>query len=238
MPDAITIPDVRVTGTWSEHTATLAGALVLDERGASLLTEREEAWPIAPYSALTDATWADGTLTLYRNEERLALTGSRDLNRAWGVIVERACTLPEMTRGLRSLGTARGGSTQLQSRFFGPLLLARRRLQEPEPIEWRVSRFDAAALSARLTATIAELALERYPQSPPDRRAFEAVLEEALEPLSNSLAALAGATGHIGTAGEGRRFVAWRAWTRQLRRVFLEADRAWTSMTHSLQQAP
>lgn len=238
MRDAITIPDVTVRGTWSDREGTLQGTLVLDDRSASLLTASEDAYTIAAYTTLTDATWADGTLTLYRNNERLAITGSRELNRAWGMVVERACTLPEMTRGLRSLGTSRGGSTQLQSRFFGPLLVARRRLQEPEALEWRVSQFDAAALSARLSATIAELALERYPQSPPDRRAFEAELEEALEPLTRSLEVLAGATQRIAAVGDGLRFVAWRAWTRQLRRVFLEADRAWTSMTHSLQQAP
>ena len=239
MPDAgIEVTGISVRGTWAQRPALVEGTLVLDEHAATLVSAGDDPWVIAPYTALTDATWGEGILTLYRSSESLTITGSRDLNRAWGMIVERACTLPEMTRGLRSLGTSRGGSTQLQSRFFGPLLLARRRLQEPEEPEWRVSQFDALALSNRLSATIDELALERYPESPPDRRALEAELGEALEPLSNSLAVLAAATRRIGTEGDGARFVAWRVWTRQLRRVFLEADRAWASMTQSLQQTP
>jgi hypothetical protein len=211
---------------------------VLDDHAASLSSGSEEPFVIAPYSAFTDATWAGDTLTLYRYTDSLAISGSRELNRAWGLVMERACILPEMTRGLRSLGTTRGGSAQLQTRFFGPLLLARRRLQEPNALQWRVAHFDARVLSNQLVQTIHELALERFPESPPDRRALEAELGEALEPLAATLHVLADATDRIRSDPDGQRFVAWRAWTRQLRRVFLEADRAWSSMAHALRQGP
>lgn len=239
MPDhVLEVTGVVARGTWAEREALVRGNLVLDDHAASLSSGSEEPFLIAPYSAFTDATWVGETLTLYRYSDSLAISGSRDLNRAWGVVVERACILPEMTRGLRSLGTPRGGSAQLQTRFFGPLLLARKRLQVPDALEWRVTHFDARALSARLVETIHELAMERFPESPPDRRALEAELGEALEPLAATLHVLAESTERVRSEPDGQRFVSWRAWTRQLRHVFLEADRAWSSMAHALRQGP
>lgn len=239
MPDRVLeVTGILARGTWALHVTHVEGTLLLDEHAASLASGSGAAYEIAPYSALTDATWAGETLTLYRHDEVLAISGSRELNRAWGVVVERACILPEMTRGLRSLGTSRGGNAELQTRFFGPLLHARRRLQEPDALEWRVTHFDARALSARLDATIRELAMERFPESPPDRRALEAELSEALEPLAGTLDVLAAAAERIRSDPDGQRFVTWRDWTRQLRRVFLEADRAWSAMADTLRQAP
>lgn len=238
MPDRLLeVTGILARGTWALRPAHVEGTLLLDEHTASLAAGGV-AHEIAPYSAFTDATWASETLTLYRHDETLSISGSRELNRAWGVVVERACILPEMTRGLRSLGTSRGGNAQLQTRFFGPLLHARRRLQEPDALEWRVTHFDARALTGRLEATIRELAMERFPESPPDRRALEAELSEALEPLAGTLEVLAGAADRIRSDPDGQRFVTWREWTRQLRRVFLEADRAWSSMADTLRQAP
>lgn len=238
MPDRVLeVTGIVARGIWARRPAHVEGTLLLEDQAASLASGSGAAYEIAPYSAFTDATWAGETLTLYRHEETLVITGSRELNRAWGVVVERACILPEMTRGLRSLGTSRGGNAQLQSRFFGPLLHARRRLQEPDALEWRVMHFDARAMSGRLMATIRELAMERFPESPPDRRALEAELGEALEPLADNLEVLAHAAERIRSGPDGQRFVTWREWTRQLRRVFLEADRAWSSMAETLRQA-
>lgn len=239
MPDRVLeVTGIVARGTWAQRAALVQGTLVLDDQTASLSSGGDEPFVIAPYAAFTDATWASETLTLFRDTDSLAISGSRELNRAWGIVVERACILPEMTRGLRSLGTSRGGSAQLQTRFFGPLLHARRRIQEPDALEWRVAHFDARALSGRFGETIRELALERFPDSPPDRRALEAELSEALEPLANTLDVLAEATERIRSDPDGQRFVTWRAWTRQLRRVFLEADRAWASMADTLRHTP
>ncbi|MGQ0647977.1 MAG: hypothetical protein ACT4P7_10425, partial [Gemmatimonadaceae bacterium] len=191
---------------------------------------------IVTWAALTDATWERETLTLHCADDALALRGPRELSRAWGLVVEHACALPEVARGLRSLGTSRGGSAVLQSRFFGPLLAARRRLQDPEAMERRVTQFDAMALTQRLNAAIAEFASDHHPADPPRRRALEAHLEEAIEPLVRQLALLADATQALHAAPDGSRFVAWRVWTRLLRRVFLEADRAWTQIVRQLER--
>lgn len=230
----LTVRHVTATGTWLDKrmdaVATLAlmpdDAELSDDAGAQLLV---------PYATLTDATWERETLVLHSRRGVLALRGPRELSRAWAMVVEQACALPEVTRGMRSLGTARGGSAALQARFFGPLLAARRRLQEPDALERRVTQFDPLALTQRLNVTIGELATERHPNDAPRRRSVHAHLEEAVEPLQAQLAALTEATAGVHAAAVGRRFVEWRLWTQRLRRVFLEADRAWSRIVQQLE---
>ena len=230
----LTVRNVTASGTWLDKrmdaVATLAlmpdDAELSDDAGAQLLV---------PYATLTDATWERETLVLHSRRGVLALRGPRELSRAWAMVVEQACALPEVTRGMRSLGTARGGSAALQARFFGPLLAARRRLQEPDALERRVTQFDPLALTQRLNVTIGELATERHPNDAPRRRSVHAHLEEAVEPLQAQLAALTEATAGVYAAAAGRRFVEWRLWTQRLRRVFLEADRAWSRIVQQLE---
>jgi hypothetical protein len=235
MPDPLlVVPDLVASGRWGDRRLEGHGTLLLYVEEGFLDDASGEQLVLA-YGTLTDATWERETLTFHRASDQLSLRGPRELSRAWGLVVEQACMLPEVARGLRMLGTARGGSSAMQARFFGPLLSARRRLQDPDAMERRVAQFDAAGLSRRLSAAVVEFATERHPADAPRRRALEAHLEEALEPLQHQLAALAEATEAIRGAGSGSRFVAWRVWTRLLRRVFLEADRAWGHMVRHLE---
>lgn len=235
MPEPLlVVREVVAEGYWDDRPVAGGGTLVLHLDEGAFTDEARDA-VIVSYQALTDATWERETLTLHRGSDLLALRGPRQLSRAWGVVVEQACALPEVARGLRSLGTVRGGAPLLQSRFFGPLLLARRRLQEPDALERRVMQFDARALAQRLEGAILEFALERYPTDPPRRRAMEAHLEEAMEPLLAQLARLAEASSGLRDAPGGGRFIAWRDWTVMLRRVFLEADRSWARMVRQLE---
>lgn len=225
----LVISPVTATGEWEGRR--VSGAVtfeVLADRGA-LRGERGPAWSF-PYHSLSDATWERETLSLHKSPEVLELRGPRELSRAWALVVERACALPEVARGLRTLGSARGGSAPLQSQFFGPLVAARRRLQEPEALERRVTLFDAPALSHRLTTTLAAFAAERHAIDLPRRRGLEARLDEASEPLHRALSALHEKSGVMHAAASGTRFLVWRDWTRLLRGVFLEADRAWSEI--------
>jgi hypothetical protein len=239
MPDArVEVSGIVIHGFPPDAPAVMQGTLVLDPQHALFDAGHDALHLIAAYGALSDAVLLDGSLRLYRGEAEISLSGSDQLQRAASLIMERSCRLPELTRGLRSLGTHRGGDARLQSRFFGPLLLARRRLQEPEALEWRISHFNAEELARRFDGAIQELAEERFPQSPPDRRGLEAELGEALEPVTAALEALDDAGRRVLVSPGGQRFVAWRAWTRALRRVFLEADRAWGLIAPSLQRIP
>jgi hypothetical protein len=228
------VPGVVLSGAW-HHRRVQGIATLLLFPGEGQLHDDEGKHLTLSYEDLTDATWERDALSLHARTDVLRLSGPRELNRAWGLVVEQACALPEVTRGMRTLGTSRGGTAALQARFFGPLLAARRRLQEPDALERRVMQFDAESLTQRLHASITEIAAERHPENAPRRRSLEAHLEEALEPLTVQLAALREATDALHQVAAGSRFVEWRLWTRRLRRVFLEADRAWAQMVRQLE---
>jgi len=228
------VPGVVLAGSWHQRRVQGSATLLVFANEAQLHDDAGKHLAV-PYDELTDATLDRETLSLHAGGDQLRLGGPRELTRAWGLIVEQACALPEVTRGMRTLGTTRGGAAALQSRFFGPLLAARRRLQDPDALERRVMQFDAEALTQRLHASITEIAAERHAENPPRRRSLEAHLEEALEPLTIQLAALREATEALHQVESGARFVEWRLWTRRLRRVFIEADRAWAQMVRQLE---
>jgi hypothetical protein len=237
MPDEnLLVPRVDVTGRWEGRVVRLSGSLTLE--GAGVAVRGREGFVLTvPYGLLTDATWQASTLTLHRAPETLDVRGGSMLATVWARIVRDACSAPEVARGLRSLGTVRGGSGDLQRRFFGPLLLARRRLEEPEAPEWRLSQFHATELSRRLQESLHALAADRFPGSPPHRRALEAELGEVTEVLFDRLRALDDAAEAVRGSVDGTRFLAWRAWTGQLRAVFVEADGAWTRVLSALHAA-
>ena len=187
-----------------------------------------------PLSALDGASWRAGVLTLHLADAELQLREGEGLDRAWHALTLRTCTLPEVTRGLRALGTLRGGWADAHARFFAPLLQARRRLEGDEPMDWKVAGFDAALLAERVRATLAAIAQERFPQRPPHRRALEAGLLDASDPLLRQLERVADAARAVHETDDPRRFVAWRSWAGELRLLFIHADRSWSAIARVL----
>ena len=160
----------------------------------------------------------------------MRLGAADSLDRAWFVIMRRACAAPEVARGLRALRARAGGDPDLQSRFFAPFIQARRCLEEPEPVDWQVSRFDVPALTQRTRSLLSAIATERFAQLPAHQRALEAELLDAAEPLLESLERLDGAGKAIHAADDAERFAAWRTWSVHVRRVFVDADRSWRAI--------
>lgn len=220
----LVVHGLTIGGRWSGRALDGAGGLVIERAAGKVATEQLRV--TIAWRALTDATLERGALALYQGEDVLVLTGSPELTRAWGIIVERACPMPEFARGLRTLGR-RGADEALESRFFGPLLAARRRVANPDAVERRVAQFDTSALADRWRAEMEQLAAVRFAADGPRRRALAAHLEEALEPCLSALEGLGASADAVFAAPAGTRFEAWRRWTGQLRRVFIEADRAW-----------
>lgn len=226
-PDAgplLVVQGLDVAGQWGGRALEGTGALVVDRAAGQVATAHTRV--VVQWRTLDDATFERGTLTLHQGRDAVALAGSADLTRAWGIVVERACPMPEFARGLRSLGRRAGDGGQ-EARFFAPLLAARRRVGNPDAVEGRVAQFDVVALGDRWRTEVAQLAATRHPNDAPRRRALEAHLEEAIEPCLTALESLGLASEAVFAAPPGTRFVAWRRWTGQLRRVFIEADRAW-----------
>ena len=168
----------------------------------------------------------------------MQLTGERELARAWLAVASGACVLPEMTRGLRAMGGRHGAGGELQARFFAPLLQARRRIETAEPMDWRLGGFDARALEERLRATLSAVAAEHHPERAAHRRALQAELLDAAEPVFERLVQLSAAAAAVHEAPDAVRFVAWRSWARALRRLFIEADRSWWAIRHAVQGPP
>jgi len=162
------------------------------------------------------------------------LEADEGLDRAWVSLVDLACPLPEFMRGLRALGSTRGGDDAVQSRFLTPLLYARRRLEDERDLENRLDSFNARQLAERISQAVGALAAESFPKSAPDRRALEAELLDALEPLFARLHDLHGVAERFLASAPEVRFDAWRSWVDDVAAVFAEADRSWRAAVQLL----
>ena len=92
-------------------------------------------------------------------------------------------------------------------------------------------------LSNPLSALLAETQLLLLNETEIDPQTRSSLREiEALEPVGDALEALDETSRRVLVAPRGQRFLAWRMWTLGLRRVFLEADRAWAQIAPSLQE--
>lgn len=150
----------------------------------------------------------------------------------------RCRAIPELTRGLRALGSSRAGATALeeQHRFFAPLLMARGGALRARAAADALAAFDARVLRAAIDDTLREFVTARFRSEGPHRRALQAELDDATEALRAALNELATAAGEAQTNADD--FVRWRRWATQLRVTFEIADRAWTEISRTLAAAP
>ena len=226
------------SGRWSGHDVVGVVTLFLERDEVAVRHESSgEEWAV-PMQALRGASWRAGALALHLTDDVLHLSAGEGLDRAWHALSLRACALPEVARTLRAF--ARGGTgasrhAAARERFFAPLLQARRRLEGEEPVEWRVASFDAVALADRVRATLAALALERHADRPAHRRALEAALLDACDPLLAKLERVQAAARSVHEAEDAVRFVAWRGWAGEVRELFAHADRAWREVSDALE---
>jgi len=232
MPDLrerLALSGVRATGRWCRRS--VAGDVTLFVEHAEVVVRVEsngEELAVA-LAELAGVSWRTGVLALYLAEDELQLQATEGLDRAWHVLLQRACALPEVARGLRALGTPHGVWAEAHARFFAPLLQARRRLEGDEPMDWKVAGFDTTVLAERMRGVLATLALERYASRPPYRLALEAGLLQASEPMFRQLDRLALAARAVHAGDDARRFVEWRSWAAELRALFVDADRSWSA---------
>lgn len=225
------------SGRWNGRDVAGIVTLFLERDEVAVRHESSgDEWAV-PMHAVRGASWRAGALSLHLTDDVLHLSGGDGLDRAWHVLSLRACALPEVARSLRAF--ARSGEeakrhAAARERFFAPLLQARRRLEGEEPVEWRVAGFDAEALAERMRATVAAFALERHAERPAHRRALEASLLDACEPLFAQLAHVHAAARAVHEAEDAVRFVMWRGWAGEVRALFTHADRAWRGVAGAL----
>ncbi len=136
-------------------------------------------------------------------------------------------TLPELTRSLRALGSARWLRDPDHARFFTPLLTARRNAARVRTAEGHVAAFQADRLRRAFVDAVDLLAAARHARSAPDRRAWVAQLSDAGGPVWRALDALEAAAASVASAGAADRFRAWQSWVAELQQLFLAVDGWW-----------
>lgn len=154
-------------------------------------------------------------------------------------LLDRCRSIPELTRNLRVFGSSRRRAVRPmdateQQRFFAPLLEARRTASNAEGAA-AVAAFNGSALMAALEGTLKQFAADRHAEAGPQRRALEAELIDASEPLFDALRALRESAKAATAAADDLRI--WRAWSSQLRATFETADRVWVAVDAALDEA-
>jgi hypothetical protein len=149
-------------------------------------------------------------------------------------LAAHACVLPELTRGLRSLGSARARADVTQGEIFAPLLAGRRRAARMREPAGRVQALDSTLLARELEGALRTISAKRVKRASPERRALDAALDDAATPLRTAVAALGRAAESYGRAPETSRLIAWRNWTDAVRAVFMAADASWPAIREAL----
>ena len=163
------------------------------------------------------------------------LTGPIAAMRAVSHAVEdAACVLTEQTLALRALGSPRANPGSDHDRFFAPLLDARRAAERARGALGRVAAFDARVMARRLDDAVAAFAAERFPDSPPDRRALEAELRDLAQRAASALDRLGAAAAAVAAAGDDVRFARFREWSAAVRELFAATDAAWIASVPAL----
>lgn len=146
--------------------------------------------------------------------------------------------LPELTRGLRALGSARRSSGAFQSQFFLPLVEARRRAADARDAQAALRAFNPDELTRALERAI-ERIVSGWPDARPSaRRALKAELADRVGSYLTALEVLSARASAALGADESSRLDAWRAWTIQLAATFDAADRSWLSLRSVVDSLP
>lgn len=238
------MPDERIaeyagTASGSVRGRTLRGQAMLrvGERGLAVALDEGELR--LPYGRVEGWVIDEGELSVRisgGDVVRFSVeTGARAVADA---LAAHACVLPELTRGLRALGSSRSRADSAQAALFAPLLGGRRRAARMRDPADRIQALDAEVLSRELTAALDDLAAARVRHAGPERRALVAALEDALAPLQRAVRQLGGAAARATASPDERRLVAWREWTEAVRLTFSAADACWPAVRAALDDAP
>jgi hypothetical protein len=155
--------------------------------------------------------------------------------------------LPEITRGLRALGSPRhsggllrvgGATSRMHQQFFHPLLEARRSAASARTPDAIVRAFDSDELTRALERVVERVVAEWPDERTPARRALRTGLRERTDEYARALAELKDRADAVLAAPEKERLIPWRAWTTQLVTTFHSADRSWIALQSVIDTLP
>ncbi len=238
MPDEqVLVPRAFASGVWEGVAVDGEARIRLHQRGIVLAWHDGRADWRVPFTELSGFALRADVLVLYGASGRVSLTSQYRLNTLWQTMLERACALPELARGARTVGSRRGGDPAMQARFFAPVLDARRRAELQDTADGKVTALDGGTIAAQVTQLLADVARARWPNDLPEQRALGAQLEECCDGLFAACETLAESARAWFSASDEQRLDTWRAWVADAARVFAASDRAWGAVTTALESA-
>lgn len=218
---------VRVVGIVRGREINALADVSLESEAIVFTWENATPWRLA-LDGLDGVAHSASQLSLYLvRGDVLELSGDESLRAIALQLVERGCTMPELTRGLRSLGSVRGTPGAAHDAWFAPLLAARRAVHGVTDAKRQVALIDAGELARAMETAMQELAALTAPGDVARQRAIEAALEEESEGMFVAFARLALAADTLSGSASDTLFVDWRRWVGALREVFTAADDAW-----------
>lgn len=237
------MPDERIAEFAAEVSGVVRGRAVqgeatlrLGERGLAILVDKGELR--LPFGRLEGWVLEGEVLSLrITGGDAIAVRTSRSARALTDALASHACVLPELTRGLRALGSSRARADAAQSALFAPLLAARRRAARLRVPDDRVRALDADVLGREFESAVRAITASRVRQPGPERRALAAAVDDAVHPVRVALMTLGAAAESYARAPESRRLSAWREWTDAARRAFAAADASWPAVRRELQGA-
>jgi hypothetical protein len=146
--------------------------------------------------------------------------------------------LPELTRALRAMGSARRSSGAFQTQFFQPLLEARKRAAATRSAITCLRAFDAAELGRALDRAVEKIMTQWPDKRVSARRALRAELLDRVAAYKASLEVLSERAAAVATADDASKLSAWRSWTAQLALTFEAADRSWMALRSVIESLP
>lgn len=219
----------RVVGIVRGREIDARAVLELEDDALVIRWTRAAPWRLA-LEGLDGVSQRASQTTLYLSTgDVLELNGDDGLRILGSQLLDRACAMPEVTRGLRALGSLRGTPGSAHDAWFAPLLSARRAVDGVSDPLRQLALMDATQLAEAMVKVIAALAAVRAPTDVPHQRAIEAVLEEHAEPLFAAIARMALAADVLHGSALDTRLSDWRRWVRSVREVFAAADESWES---------
>lgn len=227
---------VRVVGIVRGREVDADADLSLDHDALVLDWANAAAWRLDLYGIEGIATGASALTVYLRDHDVLELTGSEALRPFALAVMDRACRMPELTRGLKSFGAPRygaRGASALQSAhdtWFAPLLAARKAVHGVSDPQRQAALMDGAALTAALTEAAARIAVSVAPDNAAEQRAMEAAIEDEAHEMFAALEVLRAAGQTVQTSEMDTRFADWRRWVTAANAVFAAADEAWAGI--------
>lgn len=224
----------RVVGIVRGRDIDTSANVTIDQDTLVLAWHDATPWRLS-LSGIEGIAGGPATLTVYLvSNDVLELSGDEQLRPLGLQLLDRACAMPELTRGLKSLGSARGTPAAAHDRWFAPLMAARRSVEGVSDPARQVMLLSAATLATEIERAISEIAATKAPGDVAEQRAIEAALEEEAE-------ALFAAIGVMGLAGDAlrggaldTRIADWRRWVETVRAVFAAADESWMGIAAEL----